>query len=260
MDFEFKERYGVDDLLEIMRILRSENGCPWDKVQTHESIRMDLIEETYEACDAIDEGSSDHLREELGDVLLQVVFHAQIEDEKGNFTFYDAVNDLAQKLVIRHPHVFGDVKVNSVGDVLENWNDIKQQSHGQETYTDTLKGVSRAFPALMRAQKVGKRAKRAGMDHPDVESAVASLRSEIDEVMAADKEHEAEELGDMLFAAVNVCRIKGYDAENLLTRATEKFIDRFEKTEDLIRCEGLDMNALDIDQLDLYWEQAKKIK
>ncbi len=260
MDFEFKERYGMDDLLEIMRILRSENGCPWDKVQTHKSIRMDFIEETYEACEAIDEEDSAHLREELGDVLLQVVFHSQIEAEQGNFTFYDAVNDVCQKLVERHPHVFGNVKADTVGEVLSNWNDIKQESHGQETYTDTLKGVSHSFPALMRAQKVGKRAKRAGMDFPDVQSAVESLRSEIDEVISADKEHEAEELGDMLFSAVNVCRLKGYDAEELLTRSTGKFIDRFEKTEDLIRCEGLDMKALDIDKLDSYWERAKKLK
>ncbi|MBQ5330056.1 MAG: nucleoside triphosphate pyrophosphohydrolase [Oscillospiraceae bacterium] len=257
MEFEFKERYDINDLIEIMRILRSEEGCPWDKVQTHSSIRMDMIEECYEACEAIDEQDSAHLREELGDVLLQVVFHAQIEAEQGNFDFSDTVNDVAQKLVYRHPHVFGDVKADTVGEALSSWNDMKQKSHGQETYTDTLKGVSRAFPALMRAQKVGKRAKRAGMDLPDAEAALKALESEIEEFRSADAEHEAEELGDMLFSAVNVVRLRGYDAEELLTRATEKFIRRFEKTEELLRCEGRSMCDLDIDTLDTYWQRAK---
>ncbi|MBR4224768.1 MAG: nucleoside triphosphate pyrophosphohydrolase [Oscillospiraceae bacterium] len=240
-----------------MRILRSENGCPWDKVQTHQSIRKDFIEETYEACEAIDEGDSGHLREELGDVLLQIVFHSTIEEEQGNFTFADAVDDISKKLIKRHPHVFGDVVVSSVGEVLSNWNDIKQEDHGQETYTDTLNGVSKAFPALMRAQKVGKRAARAGLDFRNEEDALASLESEIAEVRSADKEHEAEELGDMLFAAVNAVRLRGYDAEELLTRATEKFIGRFAAVEDMIRCEGVDMRSLDIDTLDTYWEKAK---
>ena len=256
-DFDFKERYGIDDLLVIMRILRSENGCPWDKVQTHQSIRMDFIEETYEACDAIDKDDPDLLREELGDVLLQVVFHSVIEEEQGRSHFDDIVNELSHKLINRHPHVFGDVKADTVGEALSTWNDVKQEDHGQKTYTDTLKGVSAAFPALMRAQKIGKRAKRAGMDFPDAGAAMESLESEIAEVKAAAPENEAEELGDMLFAAVNVCRMKGYDAELLLTRATEKFIDRFEKTEDLIRCEGKDMKALDIDTLDSYWRSVK---
>ncbi|MBQ7991088.1 MAG: nucleoside triphosphate pyrophosphohydrolase [Oscillospiraceae bacterium] len=257
VDFEFKDRYDMDDLLYIMKILRSEKGCPWDKVQTHKSIRMDMIEEAYEACEAIDNDDSLHLREELGDVLLQVVFHSTIEEEQGNFTFADAVNDLCQKLVGRHPHVFGDVKADTVGEALSNWNDIKQADHGQETYTDTLNGVSKAFPALMRAQKVGKRSARAGLDFRSAEDALASLESEIAEVRSADKEHEAEELGDMLFAAVNTVRLKGYNAEELLTRATEKFIGRFAAVEDMVRCEGLDMRSLDIDTLDTYWEKAK---
>ena len=255
--FDFKDKYGIGDLLAIMRILRSEDGCPWDKVQTHESIRMDLIEETYEACEAIDKGDSAHLREELGDVLLQVVFHSVIEEEQGRFTFGDTVNDLCHKLVSRHPHVFGDVKADTVGEALSSWNDRKQEEHGQETYTDTLNGVSSAFPALMRAQKVGKRAARAGLDFRTAEDALASLESEIAEVRSADSEHEAEEMGDMLFAAVNAVRLKGYNAEELLTRATEKFIGRFAAVEDMIRCEGKDMRSLDIDTLDTYWEKAK---
>ncbi|MDE6593852.1 MAG: nucleoside triphosphate pyrophosphohydrolase [Oscillospiraceae bacterium] len=258
MKFEFRERYGIDDLLKIMEILRAENGCPWDREQTHKSIRKDFIEEVYEACEAIDAEDSELLREELGDVLLQVVFHARIEEEAGRFTFADSVNDVCKKLIIRHPHVFGDVKVKDSEDVLRNWNDIKQQTKKQETYTETLKSVSIALPALMRAQKVGKRAERAGMDFPDEMSALQSLESEIAEVKAAGSpEEKVEELGDMLFAAVNAVRLAGYDAEELLTRATDKFIGRFEKTEDMIRCEGKDMRSLDINALNSYWESAK---
>lgn len=158
MDFEFKEKYDINDLLKIMKILRSENGCPWDREQDHKSIRKDFIEEVYEACEAIDLDDSELLREELGDVLLQVVFHATIEEEQGRFDFGDAVNDVCSKLIIRHPHVFGDVKVKDSEDVLRNWNDIKQETKGQETYTETLRSVCTALPALMRAQKIGKRA------------------------------------------------------------------------------------------------------
>ncbi len=259
MDFQFKDRYDIDDLLCIMEILRSENGCPWDREQDHKSIRKDFLEEVYEVCEAIDTDDSELLREELGDVLLQVVFHARIEEEKGNFRFADSVHDLCCKLIIRHPHVFGEVTVSGTDEVLENWNDIKQQTKGQETYTETLRSVCTALPALMRAQKVGKRAARAGMDFTDACSAMASLESEIAEVKTAKSQAELEEeLGDMLFAAVNTVRLNGFDAEELLTRATEKFIDRFEKTEKLVRCEGKDMRSLDIDTLDTYWSEAKK--
>lgn len=217
------------------------------------------MKKSYEVCEAIDLDDSELMKEELGDVLLQVVFHARIEEEKGNFAFADSVNDVCQKLIIRHPHVFGDVTVADSGEVLKNWNDIKQQTKGQETYTETLRSVCTALPALMRAQKIGKRAQRAGLDFPDAEAALESLESEIAEVRAAKTpENEAEELGDMLFAAVNAVRLKGYDAEELLTRATDKFTDRFEKTENLVRCEGKDMRSLDINTLDAYWQKAKK--
>lgn len=260
MDFIFKERYDIDDLLKIMEILRSENGCPWDREQNHKSIRKDFLEEVYEACEAIDLEDRELLREELGDVLLQVVFHARIEEEKGSFCFGDCVNELCNKLIVRHPHVFGEVKVKNTEEVLSNWNDIKQQTKGQETYTETLRSVCGALPALMRAQKIGKRAQRAGMDFPDMESALRSLESEIAEVRAANAEELAEELGDMLFSAVNAVRLAGYDAEELLTKASDKFVDRFERTENILRCEGKDMRSLDIDMLDAAWQKAKDNK
>ncbi len=261
MDFRFKSRYDMNDMLDIMRILRSENGCPWDREQDHKSIRKDLIEEVYEAVEAIDTDNSDLLREELGDVLLQVVFHSRIEEEAGRFDFGDVVNEVCQKLVMRHPHVFGDVSAETSEEVLKNWNDIKQKSKGQETYYETLVGVSSSLPALMRAQKVGQRAGRAGMDFRNVGEAVAQLESEISELKEAiekgDKANMAEELGDIIFSCTNVARHIGTDAEESLTRSTEKFMDRFKKTEETIRCEGIDMRSLNIDELDVYWRKAK---
>ncbi len=257
-----KESYNVYDLVEIVKILRSENGCPWDKVQTHRSIRKDFLEEVYEVIEAIDCDSSEMLLEELGDVLLQVVFHTEIESEKKNFELDDVANDICKKLIIRHPHVFGDVEANNVDTVLKNWDSIKKDTKGQETYTDTLKSVPKVFPALMRAQKLGKRASRAGMDFEDTQGAFESLKSEIEELETALKnkceENIAEELGDVLFSCCNVARKLGLDAEELLTASNEKFLSRFERTENSVRQDGLDMTALSIDKLDVYWQKAKE--
>ena len=261
MDFQFKEKYNVNDLLEIMRILRSENGCPWDREQDHKSIRKDFLEETYEVIEAIDTEDSELLQEELGDVLLQVVFHSRIEEEKGGFDFGDVADGICQKLIVRHPHVFGDVTAETSGEVLKNWNNIKQQTKGQETYSETLESVCTALPALMRAQKVGQRAKRAGMDFKDVSQVLECLESEIAELKEAmaenDSGHISEELGDVLFSCVNLARHLDCDAEESLTRSTDKFMKRFKETEDLIRCDGIDMRSLNIDELDVYWRKAK---
>lgn len=261
MDFQFKEKYDINDLLEIMRILRSENGCPWDREQDHKSIRKDFLEETYEVVEAIDTEDSELLLEELGDVLLQVVFHSRIEEEKGGFDFGDVADGICQKLIVRHPHVFGDVTAETSGEVLKNWNNIKQQTKGQETYSETLESVCTALPALMRAQKVGQRAKRAGMDFKDVSQVIECLESEIAELKEAmaenDSGHIGEEMGDVLFSCVNLARHLDCDAEESLTRSTDKFMKRFKETEDLIRCDGVDMRSLNIDELDVYWRKAK---
>ena len=261
MDFQFKEKYDINDLLEIMRILRSENGCPWDREQDHKSIRKDFLEETYEVVEAIDTNDRELLLEELGDVLLQVVFHSRIEEEKGGFDFGDVADGICQKLIVRHPHVFGDVTAETSGEVLKNWNNIKQQTKGQETYYETLESVCTALPALMRAQKVGQRAKRAGMDFKDVSQVLDCLESEIAELKEAMAEGTAEniseEMGDVLFSCVNLARHLECDAEESLTRSTEKFMKRFKETEDLIRFDGIDMRSLNIDELDVYWRKAK---
>lgn len=261
MEFRLKERYDINDMLDIMRILRSENGCPWDKEQTHKSIRKDFLEEVYEAVEAIDLEDTALLREELGDVLLQVVFHSRIEEEKGSFCFDDVVDEVCQKLVIRHPHVFADVVAETSDEVLKNWNDIKQQTKGQETYYETLESVCTALPALMRAQKVGKRAERAGMDFEGISQVIECLESEIAELKEAiaggNHERIEDELGDVLFSCTNLARHTDCDAEEALTRATEKFMRRFKDTEELVRCDGIDMKSLNIDELDVYWRKAK---
>ncbi len=257
--FVFKDKYDVSDLRLIVKALRSENGCPWDKVQTHKTLRKDMIEEAYEVAEAIDCESVPMLREELGDVLLQVVFHCDIEEDAGNFDLDEVADEVCKKLITRHPHVFGELKLDTADEVLENWDKIKKETK-EQTYTDTLNAVPRVFPALMRAQKIGKRASRAGMDHASVEDAFSSLQSEIDETREAMQSNSniEEELGDVLFACVNVIRKCGLDSEEVLTAATDKFIKRFADVEEMVRQNGADMKSLSIDELDLYWDKAKK--
>ncbi|MGN1133873.1 MAG: nucleoside triphosphate pyrophosphohydrolase [Oscillospiraceae bacterium] len=256
-----KNSYDIYDLIKIVKILRSENGCPWDKVQTHKSIRNDFLEEVYEVIEGIDMDNSEMLREELGDVLLQVIFHTQIETESNNFNFNDVTNDICKKLIVRHPHVFGDVNANNVDTVLQNWDAIKKETKGQQSYTDTLKSVPKVFPALMRAQKLGKRASRAGMDFEGTDDCFESLKSEVaelEEALKANNQNDAEEeLGDLLFSCANMARKLGADAEQLLYNASEKFLNRFAETESLIRQDGLDMTTLSINDLNKYWDEAK---
>ncbi|MBQ9869286.1 MAG: nucleoside triphosphate pyrophosphohydrolase [Ruminococcus sp.] len=256
-----KKSYSIDDLVAIVRVLRSENGCPWDKVQTHKTIKKDLLEETYEVLEAIDCDSPEMMREELGDVLLQVVFHTVLESEKAHFELEDVTNDVCRKLIVRHPHVFGDVDVDGVDDVLRNWDTIKMNTKGQETFTDTLKSVPRNFPALMRAQKLGKRAAKSGFDFESAQQAFDGLKSEVEEVEAVldDKEKAAEELGDLMFSCVNVARKLDLDAQELLTSANDKFLKRFEKLEKLTLQDGEDITKLTPQQLEQYWQRAKKV-
>ena len=257
-----KPRYSIGDLLQIMQVLRSENGCPWDKEQTHQSIRQDFLEECYEVIEALDADSVPMMREELGDVLLQVVFHCQIETELSHFTFDDICDELCRKLVVRHPHVFGDVSVSDSEEVLKNWDSIKQETKQQKTAADTLDSVCKALPALMYAQKLGKRAGRAGMDWNSAEDAFAYIRKETDELEEAmqsgGQQQIEEELGDLLFSCVNTARHLHVDAETALRGAAEKFRRRFAETERLVTADGKDMASLDIEALDRYWDIAKQ--
>jgi len=263
VEYQQKDHYGIDDLIEVVKLLRGEGGCPWDMEQTHESIKSDMIEEACEVIEAIDLKDTALLREELGDVLLQIVFHCSIEEDEKNFRFDDICDEVTKKMIVRHPHVFGEVKADTSEQVLKNWDAIKMQTKGQETYAETLTSVAKSLPALMRAQKIGKRAMRAGMDFNCAEEAVACISREKEELDAAvasgDMANIEEEIGDILFSVVNAARHLGVDAELALKSATDKFIKRFTLTEQLVRKENIDMKTLPIEELDKYWDNAKQI-
>lgn len=260
VDFQYKDAYGVKDLEEIVRLLRAPGGCPWDAEQTHASIRRNFLEEAYEAVEAIDEGSSEHLQEELGDVLLQVALHARMEQEEGRFDLDGVADGICKKLIYRHPHVFGDVSVSGTGEVLSNWEALKRVEKGQETNTDALEAVARSLPALWRAEKVQKKAKKAGFDWPDISGALDKLSEELEELKTAVAEgtNVEEELGDLLFSAVNVSRFVKVDTEEALNGATDKFIGRFRKVEEEAARQGRALEGMSLAELDKLWEHAKE--
>ena len=261
--FEIKEKYDINDLREIMKELRSEHGCPWDKEQNHKSIRMDVLEEAYEVAEAIDSEDPALLKEELGDLLLQVIFHSELESEQGSFDFDDVCDGICKKLVYRHPHVFGDLKVNTSAEVLKNWDILKSKSKNEEKASDRLRSVPKLLPALMRAEKVGKRAANAGMDFRSVDEVIERLKSEIKELEDAMNEGSdiktEEELGDILFACTNLSRFLKKDSEKALTFAVNKFIIRFSDVEALLEKEGKTFSDVSDSELDDLWEQAKKL-
>ena len=257
-----KKEYCFEDLITIVEILRSEKGCPWDREQSHKSIRKDFIEETYEVIEAIDTENSELLREELGDVLLQVVFHANIEAEQKRFDINDVANDICVKLVHRHPHVFGDVQVDNSTEVLAVWNDIKNEEKQRITMTDKLRAIPPMLPALMRAEKVGKKAKC--FDFADAESVRVKLDeelSEVDEAVAAgDPSHIEEEIGDLLLTITSLCRKLHVHPEEALKKATDKFIDRFETVEKYALSEGKSVEEMTMPELDAIWDEIKHQK
>ncbi len=261
VDFEFKNSYTVQDLVEIMRLLREPGGCPWDAEQTHISIKKNLIEETYEVIEAINKDDKALLCEELGDLLMQVVFHAQMEKELGVFDFDTVSDGVCKKLIERHPHVFGEIAVSGVDDVLTNWDDIKRKSKGQKNTTESMLSVPRELPALMRASKLQKKAADVGFDWSDVSGALDKLEEEIKELrQAIDKNDSAnaqEELGDVLFSAVNVSRFIKVDAEEALTAASDKFLARFSTVEKLAAERRINMNSSSLEVLDKLWDEAK---
>ncbi len=255
-----KDSYGFDDLLLIVRMLRSPRGCPWDREQTHSSIRADLLEETYELAEAIDLDSTELLREETGDVLLQTVLHSQISSEEGRYDMNDVVNELCNKLIIRHPHVFGTATAEGSGEALANWDAVKSATKGRKTVSDKMRSVARTLPALMRADAVGAKSKKASFDFNSPEEAAAKVKEELGEVMSAVAQggNVEEEIGDLLFSAVNLARVAGVEPEEALTRATDKFIDRFTALEKLSEDMGADIASLGQQKADELWEKIKK--
>lgn len=263
VDFTRKDKYNIEDLLHIMELLRGPGGCPWDAEQTHESIRKDFIEETYEVIEAINKNDKELLKEELGDVLLQVAFHTQIEKEENGFEFSDVCDGICKKLIERHPHVFGDINVSSTDEVLTNWDNIKRKSKGQKTQGSSMLKVPKELPALMRAQKIQSKAKKAGFDWDNIDGAFEALYSEIEELKSAMKNKDAEEIknemGDLLFSCVNVSRFLDVESEEALTLSNEKFIERYVMVEKLAEERNINMKETPIEELDELWKEAKII-
>lgn len=262
VSFTQKESYDIEDLLTIVQLLRAPGGCPWDREQTHQSIRKNLLEESYEVAEAIDRADSVLLCEELGDLLLQVALHTEIERERGVFDFSEVADGICKKLILRHPHVFGAVSVTGSEEVLENWDRIKKESKGQATAGETLESVPGTLPALMRADKLQSRAAKAGFEYPALSMAVGDLKSELLEFLEAEAQKDRaamqEELGDLLFSVVNVARISGIEPEEALTAASDKFTRRFIETERLATEKGIALKGTDMAVLDDLWRQAKK--
>ena len=257
-----KGEYSFDDLVLIVMILRGEGGCPWDIEQTHKSLRRDFIEETYEVIEAIDTENPVLLREELGDVLLQIVFHADIEREEGRFDITGVANDICAKLIHRHPHVFGEVEVKDAAEVLRNWDKRKGVEKQRVTHTDKLRSIPPMLPALMRAQKVGKKA--SFFDFGTTEEVIAKLYEELDEVKEAYDKGEVssieEEIGDLLLTVTSLCRKLHVDAEVAMNKATDKFIDRFEKVENVTIEQCKDIEKMPMSELDEIWNIIKAQK
>lgn len=255
------KKYTIQDLLDIIRTLRGENGCPWDKVQTHDTIKKDLIEESYETIDALDSGDDKMFANELGDVLLQVAFHSVLAEERSAFNFDDILFEICNKLITRHTHVFGEDKTANAEEALAVWERNKKKEKGLATDTDALRDVPHNLPALMRAEKVQKKAARVGFDWDNINGAFDKVYEECDEVKDAlaknDSELIEEEIGDLLFAAVNVSRFAGVCAETSLSRATAKFINRFADMEALAAGKNLKLSDLTIDELEDLWQIAK---
>lgn len=260
--FAQKERYGYEDLLNVLRRLRAPGGCPWDREQTHESLKLSMREECHEFMAAVEEGDIDHMTEELGDILMLVLFHCVMGEETGDFTDMDVTDGIVKKMVYRHPHVFGHEKADTAEKVLQNWDALKKAEKGQGTVTETLTDVPRSFPALMRAQKVQARARKVGFDYAEAKDAFHKIPEETQELFEAVKtgKQVEKEMGDLFFACVNVCRLLGLDCEETVQGATEKFIRRFGKMEALAQEKGLKLEGLSLEEQDKLWEKAKALE
>lgn len=261
MNFVEKAEYSFEDLIQIVKILRAPGGCPWDMEQTHKSIRSNMIEETYEVIEAIDTEDRELLKEELGDVLLQVVMHAEMESEQNSFDINNVCDGICKKLIVRHPHVFGDLSAENTVEALSNWDSVKMQMKSQKTQTQAMNSVSKALPSLMRSAKVQGKAAKVGFDWKNADEAIEKLFEECNELKQAienkDSANQYEELGDVLFSAVNVARLLDIDSEHALYDSCDKFINRFSKVEMLAKERNIDMKNATIEELNSLWEEVK---
>lgn len=267
-------------LVRIMQRLQEPGGCPWDLQQTHDSLKPYVIEEAYEVIDAIESGAPENLKEELGDLLLQVIFHSVLSARLGNFAIDDVVETAAAKMVFRHPHVFGETEAHTAEEVLRNWEKLKQHerkrkkaaARGENENADAnggshvshLSGVPRHLPALLRAQRIQEKAARVGFDHPNVHETVSKLREEIEELGQAaeggNHDHVREEFGDVLFSLVNLARSLKFDAEDSLRQVCDKFTRRFEHIERAAHQGNRSLSEMSVDEMEEHWQEAKRIE
>lgn len=263
MTIQMKDKYTFDELVEIIKVLRGEGGCPWDRVQTHESLKKSLLEEAYEAIEVIDKKDNEKMCEELGDVLLQVVFHGQIARDEGAFDINDIITGVCQKMIFRHTHVFGEDTADTPEDVLVNWEKQKRKEKSIESHTEAVKSVSSALPALMRSYKVQDKAAKAGFDFPDIYEALWKVDEELGEFREACEEdsieHIEEELGDLLFSIVNVSRFVKVQPELALGKTIEKFIQRFAFVEEEAGKNGRKLDDMTLEEMDELWNKAKNV-
>lgn len=252
-----KKQYGFDDLEMIVEMLRCPYGCPWDKEQTHQTIRVNMIEEAYELCEGIDNNDVELMKEETGDVMLQSVFHGVIGKYNDEFTIDDTLDEVCKKLISRHPHVFGDLEAKTSAKVLDNWDKIKSDSKGRKTVAEKMESIPKILPALIRANKVGEKSSKLKFDYKDKYDSGAKVAEELKEVMNADSEHVHEEIGDLLFAAVCLARMQGVEPEKALSDATDKFIGRFKLMEESIIKDNISIDSLNEELLLQKWAEAK---
>jgi tetrapyrrole methylase family protein/MazG family protein len=254
-------KYSMKDLIDIMATLRGDNGCPWDKAQTHESLKPYVLEEAYEVIDAIDRNNKADIIEELGDLLLQIVFHCRLAEERGDYNIEDVITGVCEKMIRRHPHIFGKEKVEDTAQVLRNWEDIKRGEKHIETQTQSMMELPKTLPALMKALKVQEKAARVGFDWNRADDAIEKLYEEIAELKEVYKDNQCEkineEMGDLLFAAVNVARFMGVNPELALQDATNKFIRRFNYIEQAAANCDKTLQEMTLNEMDKLWEQGK---
>ena len=260
VDYLSRTRFDMDDLMHVVARLRAPDGCPWDREQTHESLLKDLLEECYEFIQAVRDGDIDHMYDELGDVLLQVALHAQIASEHGDFTIQDVTSAIAYKMIERHTHVFGKVYAETSEDVLNNWEALKRSQRGITTHTQAMESVSTGLSSLLRAHKVQHKAHKVGFDFDTALDALEKVYEEADEVKEnlLDGTDPEKELGDLFFAAVNVSRLCGKDADIALFGATNKFINRFRNMENAIKKAGKCLEDLTLSEMEVYWNAGKR--
>lgn len=258
VDLKDRKRFDLGDLEEIMKRLRADDGCEWDKIQTHNSIRINLIEEAYELLEGLDNNDRDMMLEECGDVLLQAVFHTQIAEDEGDFNWTDMLTALCRKLLDRHTHIFGENHADTPEEALVFWTEAKKKEKKYTSNTDAMSRVPKNFPALLYAEKVQKIAKKCGFDWDTVDGAVDKVREELDELLSASPEDRHEEAGDLLFAVCNVLRFYKIDNEMALHDANRKFVERFKVVEELATRDGKEMTDYTLQQLDEFWNEAKR--